>query len=329
MFEEYETYDYTCTACHRLIELENRDDLALCPNCGARLKYMITRKRLKPDWHISLNKVLDALCRNKNPEQIKTEIEKKYIDTNIEQLITNNITEHDESRKKCPKCGSSNTAQYVYGLPVTDYKMRENLNAGLIKIGGCIREYAIVKGCREYTSPKYYCNMCNNDFGSAPILLDVDNNLSGEYYQDIVTSVIFREGGYPDWTYIKIFMHNGNVMAMVIYDPDAYNHSDEEEKEIKSLIDNDDNLSETMTFDYQFWTIQLSIEKWHDMIGRLYEDLCIHEWACEYIDQNVMDGTQWALDINFADGRSQCYHGSNRFPPYWSELGDIFREYIG
>ena len=53
----------------------------------------------------------------------------------------------------------------------------------------------------------------------------------------------------------------------------------------------------------------------------------LHEWKKEYVDPNVLDGTQWGLDINLTNKRVRHYYGSNDYPPYWTELKKIFREF--
>ena len=48
----------------------------------------------------------------------------------------------------------------------------------------------------------------------------------------------------------------------------------------------------------------------------LLEDIkaLIKDWKEEYNNPDVLDGTQWSLDIKYADGREKHYWGSNLFP---------------
>ena len=56
----------------------------------------------------------------------------------------------------CPICGSSNVAEYLFGMPAYNYELEEKLNNGEIILGGC---------CIEPDSPAYHCNECEEDFG--------------------------------------------------------------------------------------------------------------------------------------------------------------------
>lgn len=73
---------------------------------------------------------------------------------------------------------------------------------------------------------------------------------------------------------------------------------------------------------------QITAQKWQKTVNRLYSDLHVHEWKKNYIDPDVLDGTQWHLDIRFTNSRKRSYYGSNDFPPYWNELVKIFREFV-
>lgn len=59
--------------------------------------------------------------------------------------------------RKCPKCGSNNVAEILYGMPdFNDYKMQADLKAGKIVCGGC---------CISGNDPEYRCNECGCEFG--------------------------------------------------------------------------------------------------------------------------------------------------------------------
>lgn len=67
--------------------------------------------------------------------------------------------------------------------------------------------------------------------------------------------------------------------------------------------------------------------KWFRIVNTLYNNLYLHEWKKSYVDLDVLDGTQWELDIKLTDKRVRHYSGSNEYPPNWKELVKIFREY--
>jgi DNA-directed RNA polymerase subunit M/transcription elongation factor TFIIS len=54
-------------------------------------------------------------------------------------------------KKKCPGCGADNTAFILYGLPSFDKSLEQDLENGLIVLGGCdLFE----------DNPKFQCNEC-------------------------------------------------------------------------------------------------------------------------------------------------------------------------
>ena len=60
-----------------------------------------------------------------------------------------------ETSVQCPRCGSSDTLEIVYGLPGPELE-RDALR-GLVAIGGCII---------EPNSPSRLCRRCDHHFGS-------------------------------------------------------------------------------------------------------------------------------------------------------------------
>ncbi len=68
----------------------------------------------------------------------------------------------------------------------------------------------------------------------------------------------------------------------------------------------------------------ISISEWDNIINTLYGEICLHEWKKRYVNHNVLDGTQWRLEIELTDKQTFSYYGSNDFPPYWNELLKLF-----
>ena len=102
-----------------------------------------------------------------------------------------------------------------------------------------------------------------------------------------MVTISFQEGGYPDWTYVRIDRRNDGAEARVLFDPDAYNHDEDTNKEIEKIINNEDEISDRMTFEYQFWTIHITEEKWYQIIDTLFNELHLLEWTDEYTDPEV------------------------------------------
>lgn len=63
---------------------------------------------------------------------------------------------------KCPYCGSTDIARYIYGMPAMDDEVRKDLENGKLIIAGC----EIHPG---KPMPTDHCNNCNKEFGEADL----------------------------------------------------------------------------------------------------------------------------------------------------------------
>ena len=69
--------------------------------------------------------------------------------------------------------------------------------------------------------------------------------------------------------------------------------------------------------------IALSLTK-TEFLNRLRE-LHIEGWKSKYIDPDILDGTQWELEIYFSDGyKPVTIVGSNAYPTNFAELERLF-----
>jgi hypothetical protein len=57
----------------------------------------------------------------------------------------------------CPKCGSRNVAQILYGLVQMNDELKQRLDKREITLGGC---------CVDTDSPSWECNECQHHWGS-------------------------------------------------------------------------------------------------------------------------------------------------------------------
>jgi hypothetical protein len=55
---------------------------------------------------------------------------------------------------KCPGCGSSKVAVYLYGMPDFSDELQQKVEAGTVVLGGC---------CITGKDPDYHCMDCNAD----------------------------------------------------------------------------------------------------------------------------------------------------------------------
>lgn len=58
---------------------------------------------------------------------------------------------------------------------------------------------------------------------------------------------------------------------------------------------------------------------------RELRDIHMGEWKREYMDPDILDGTQWEVDVRFADGKKQHFSGSNKFPYNFNEFLEVMR----
>ena len=57
-----------------------------------------------------------------------------------------------------------------------------------------------------------------------------------------------------------------------------------------------------------------------DVFLARFDALHIEEWDRAYNNENIDDGTQWDLEIEDSDGKSEEYWGSNAYPANFREL---------
>lgn len=209
------------------------------------------------------------------------------------------IVKNRMAQIKCPRCGSRNTARYIYGYPIYDEEMLQMLDSGKWVLGGCCISSIEVNGRVVDIMPKRKCNDCGKDFAAEPLLIRPQNG-SAEDYRDIITGIKFSIGGYfGGFTDITIRKNNKGAFVRVrkTLEPEVL--------EVR----------------------QIRPEKWMRIVNALYGRMYLHEWKKNYDNPEVLDGTQWELDISLTRNRKRTYYGSNAYPPYWRELLKLFREY--
>lgn len=210
------------------------------------------------------------------------------------------VVHNSKAQIKCPRCGSKNTARIIYGYPLFSEKMQKVLDEGKWVLGGCIIRSVKIDGKPVTAMAGRRCNDCGKDFSSLPVV-DNPKRDTYEYYSDIVTSIRFFVGGYfGGFTEVKIKKNDKGALVEVSSTPIIYEPTEPS---------------------------QITTGKWYRIVNTLYNNLYLHEWKKSYVDLDVLDGTQWELDIKLTDKRVRHYSGSNEYPPYWKELVKIFREY--
>lgn len=201
---------------------------------------------------------------------------------------------NQKAQIKCPRCGSTDTERYIYGLPAYNEKMQKMLEKGKWTLGGCLVTGVEVNGKYVNTKPSRHCNSCHKDFGTPPLLITKKKNMV-EDYRDIVESIKFEVGGYLPGDTVTIQKNENGAKFDII----------------------------------KFMGLpkggQISKEKWNKILDTLYDKMYLHEWKKKYVDSLVDDGEEWHLDIHLTNNRVRHYYGSNDYPPYWKELEKLFK----
>jgi hypothetical protein len=201
--------------------------------------------------------------------------------------------------RKCPRCGSTNTAEILYGLPAFSEKLERDVNEGKLALGGCIVRSVPVNGVAVHCDPKRLCNVCGRVFGAPPLLIAKDYS-SAEDYRDIVVEIRFKVGGFfQGWKELTVrkTKHGAHAEWSVIPD-------------------------------FRTGKRDLSQKEWESLLDDLYAKMYLHEWKKSFVDPHVMDGEQWELSIRLTGGRQRNYHGSNAYPPYWEALIKQFKPFM-
>lgn len=68
--------------------------------------------------------------------------------------------------------------------------------------------------------------------------------------------------------------------------------------------------------------------KWNKLIKGLH-DCEFKNWLDEYVDQHVLVGTQWSVEIRLKSGKSLFKHGSNHYPHNWQQFCRIVSSFSG
>lgn len=68
-------------------------------------------------------------------------------------------------------------------------------------------------------------------------------------------------------------------------------------------------------------------EKWDEFVNKMFE-LNIHKWKRKYNNNDICDGSQWELKMEFNDLPNFESFGSNEYPKNWELFEDIIFEYF-
>lgn len=109
--------------------------------------------------------------------------------------------------KKCPYCGYRETAKIIYGYPMFNKELKQDLEHHRIKLGGC---------CISSMDPEYFCFICNKEFGTPASFFSGDEI---KHYEDAVLEIQFEIGGFfQGWKTVIVKKENEQYILTISSD---------------------------------------------------------------------------------------------------------------
>lgn len=130
----------------------------------------------------------------------------------------------------------------------------------------------------------YHCNKCKKDFGAPTTELEAD-----------AISFYFKIGGFFGDNYLIMIIKSEDGAAVNYYAGEGYLPEEIIPKE------------------------ELSSDEWQAFIHKIFH-CYIADWKKRYVDQHVVDGTQWELEVSFVDSKPIKVYGNNKYPVHWGKF---------
>lgn len=209
------------------------------------------------------------------------------------------IVHNKNAQIKCPHCGSTNTARYLYGYPAFSEELQKKIDEDKIILGGCCVETTDVDGERVWDVPARKCNDCRKDFGSPALIRSKDNN-TAKWFMDEVCSIKLS---------ITSFSVYGNFDATI------------EKTEDGAGVIISDGLDSIIR--------HITKRRWNNLLNKLINNCYLLDWKKNYKpkDYVVLDGESWLLEIELTGGRRRTWRGDNEYPIYWKEALKEFKRF--
>ncbi|MGL5949984.1 MAG: hypothetical protein ACRCZH_01020 [Cetobacterium sp.] len=196
-------------------------------------------------------------------------------------------------RIKCPACGSRNTARLQYGMPMWDEELQRKLDNKTVMLGGC---------CISPESPDYHCNSCHQKFRDTPYMEDL------KYF-------VFTRSGFGGHYSCFFLDCEKKILRYIITDGFRV---DIRKKNIPKIYENEGRYRE----------IHLDDKKLNSLLKSLAK--CkINYWKKNYVDESIIDGFQWEIEMKFEGRRAFKSWGDNLLSPYLEELEKLVFSKLG
>ena len=95
--------------------------------------------------------------------------------------------------------------------------------------------------------------------------------------------------------------------------------------ETRTVLLDGENLHMTVTHSLHPEEREIALSLTKTEFLNCLRELHIEGWKSKYIDPDILDGTQWELEIYFSDGYKPVkIAGSNAYPDYFADLEKLF-----
>jgi hypothetical protein len=201
-------------------------------------------------------------------------------------------------RRRCPACGSSKIVKIVYGYP--SHELFEASERGEVALGGC---------CVGHGDNTCACKNCGQTFGGG---ITAAGNL-----REAIKSFSFCIGGFDGTNHFVYIFKDGENIYMRHISSEGFLD-----------IDINDKIPEKY---YAYEGVNIKEENWPHKLWSIFKDellKCnIDYWADSYSDNEIMDGTQWQVVLEYK-GEKLIKHGSNEYPPAWKKFMRVMKKFI-
>ncbi len=146
----------------------------------------------------------------------------------------------------------------------------------------------------------YQCKTCSNDFGRVALSDD------GKPMIEEVTGLRFRFGDSISGSVHLRFAQDGDSCVFEVYDANEGGK---------------DKVAEVVP-----------MKKWQALKEKLFNELFINDWDCEYMPVNdgqvELDNNSWEFSVIVNENEEQTYRGVDAYPVYWHGLLNLLEPYL-
>ncbi len=155
----------------------------------------------------------------------------------------------------------------------------------------------VLGGCEVLPySPKYKCNDCKKDFAFPPMKISKQGVFD---YMTGTTDIEFGIGGFFNG-YHEMKIHKDEFGIVEL----TSSHFGREQQKLLSGAELD------------------------KILKTLYQKAYVLEWKKRYVNEGILDGTQWELKIKCEGAKAINIYGSNDYPPYFNTVENLFKKYF-